>query len=164
MSQSIRHLKFGYSPLLMKPAPYPRHATSGPWPNKTAVFIMREWRHPSVKTCHAKRQLRLAGRDGEPFRTVYSLWTHMCLMSFTTFVSTHSDKRNNITILSCIYSFPLYHYTLILQNLQTVRSIVCGLWLRLSHYAAPLMMLPNKAIELMLLFSSLYVTLDKCDS
>lgn len=49
----------------MKPALYPRHATSGPWPNKTAVFIMREWRHPSVKACHARRQLRLAARRGE---------------------------------------------------------------------------------------------------
>lgn len=64
MSQSIRDLKFGYSPLLMKPAPCPRHTTSGPWPKETAVFIISEFKHPNVKTCHAKRQLRLVLKDG----------------------------------------------------------------------------------------------------
>lgn len=99
MSQSIRDLKFGYSPLLMKPAPYPHHTTSGPRPKKTAVFIMREWRHPNVKTCHARRQLRLAVRDGEPATfPPFQNWLQptdiiaMWLMSFPTFLSTSTYK------------------------------------------------------------------------
>lgn len=113
MSQSIRDLKFGYSLQLMKPAPYPRHTTSGPRPKKTAVFIMREWRHPNVRTCHARRQLRLAVRDGEPaifppFQSrlqpmdIIAIW----LMSFPALLSTRAYKhkeRNNIIFLSCFY-------------------------------------------------------------
>lgn len=164
MSQSIRDLKFAYSPLLMKPVPINATPPPGLWPKKTAMFIMREWRHPNVKTCHAKRQLRLAVRDGEP--AIFLQFQNclepmaiiaMCLMSLATFLSTGKwKKRNGIAIPSCFYLFPpaLHEYC----NTDVIfRSVVCGLWLwpLLPYNTDRLIMLANKAFDHMLSFSSL---------
>lgn len=97
MSQSIGDLKFGYSPLLMKPAPYPRHTTSGPQPKQTAVFITREWKHPNVKTCHVKRQLRLALRDREP-------------AIFPQFQSCLQPQGHNSHVFDVMCHFSLHNY------------------------------------------------------
>lgn len=110
MSQFIRDLKFGYSPLLMKPAPRPRHTTPGPQPKQKAVFITREWKQTSVKTWQVKRQLSLALRYRGSllfllnFRAVCSLGDiiAMCLMSCATFFSITTDKRKEITSLFCM--------------------------------------------------------------
>lgn len=66
MSQFIRDLKFGYSPLLMKPAPRPRHTTPGQQPKQKAVFITREWKQTSVKTCKWKDSWVQLSDTGEP--------------------------------------------------------------------------------------------------
>lgn len=108
MSQSIRDLKFGYSPLLMKPTPCPRHTTSGPRPRKTAVFITRDWRCPIVRIHHAKRQLRLVVRDVEPvifpqLQNPLKLQPmDKIVFCYARCLSTCTNKRKQITLISCV--------------------------------------------------------------
>lgn len=117
MSQSIRELKCGYSPRLMKPAPRPRYTTSGPRPKQTAMFIMRERKHPNVRTCHAKRQLRHVSENGSLFSPQLQNRLQLggnnsieienkCVCPMTNVPSNGTDKINNIISVFWSYSSP----------------------------------------------------------